>query len=55
MIRLLKGIFGSLEGYALQGYEAVPVGPITTGLITLDGQANAGGCSLGIAAFGSRV
>jgi hypothetical protein len=51
---LLKGFFGSVEPYALQGFEAVPIGPIT-GSITLPGQVNSGGCSLGTAIFGSRV
>lgn len=54
MIRLLKGFFGSKDGYALLGYESVPIGPIT-GTITLAGQVNSGGCSLGDAVFGSRI
>ena len=53
MIRLLKGIFGSFEGYALIGFESVPLGQIT-GLVTFEGQSNAGDCSLGQAFFGSR-
>lgn len=54
MIRLLRGFFGSFEGYALLGFESVPIGPIT-GSITFAGQVNSGGCSLGTAIFGSRV
>jgi hypothetical protein len=54
MIRLLKGSFGSVEGYAILGFEAVPIGPIS-GSITLAGQVNTGGCSLGTAIFGSRL
>jgi hypothetical protein len=53
MIRLLRGVFGSNEAYALQGYELVPIGPIT-GTIAFDGQVNNGDCSLGSATFGSR-
>jgi hypothetical protein len=53
MIRLLKGYFGSVEAYALLGFESVPIGPIT-GSIVLAGQVNSGGCSLGTASFGSR-
>ena len=53
MISFLKGFFGSAEGYALLGFESVPVGPITGG-ITFDGQTNSGGCSFGTATFGSR-
>jgi hypothetical protein len=53
MIRLLKGFFGNHEGFVMQGYEAVPIGPIT-GSITLDGQVNGGGCSFTTAIFGSR-
>ena len=53
MIRLLRGYFGSLDGYALQGFELVPIGPIG-GQVILDGQVNAGGCSFGTASFGSR-
>jgi hypothetical protein len=52
-MQLLRGFFGSHEGYVLLGYEVVPIGPIT-GMITFAGQVNAGGCSLGIAIFGSR-
>jgi hypothetical protein len=54
MIRLLKGFFGSVEAYALLGFEAVPIGPIS-GSITLPGQVNTGGCSFGPATFGSRT
>jgi hypothetical protein len=54
MIRLLKGYFGNFEGYALLGFESVPIGPIE-GDITLDGQVNSGGCSFGMATFGSRI
>lgn len=53
MIRLLRGYFGNFDAYALQGFEAVPIGPIT-GDLTLDGQVNSGGCSFGTASFGSR-
>lgn len=53
MVRLLRGFFGSIEAYALQGFEQVPVGPIT-GTIAFDGQVNSGNCSLGNAIFGSR-
>ena len=53
MVRLLRGFFGSFTAYALQGYELVPIGPIT-GTITFDGQVNSGNCSLGSATFGSR-
>ena len=53
MVRLLRGIFGSFTAYALQGYELVPIGPIT-GTIAFDGQVNSGNCSLGTAVFGSR-
>jgi hypothetical protein len=53
MIKLLKGIFGSVDGYALLGFEAVPVGPIT-GTIDVSGQVNEGGLSFGAAVFGSR-
>jgi hypothetical protein len=53
MVRLLRGIIDSVEGYALQGFEAVPIGPIT-GMIAFDGQVNNSGCSLGAAIFGSR-
>ena len=54
MIRLLRGFFWSTAGYALQGFEVVPIGPIT-GSITLDGQVNSGGCSFGTAIFWSRT
>jgi hypothetical protein len=54
MIRLLKGFFGSVEPYALLGFESVPIGPIT-GPITFAGQVNSGGCSFGTAIFGSRL
>jgi hypothetical protein len=54
MVRLLRGVFGSIEAYALQGYELVPIGPIT-GTIVFDGEVNSGSCSLGSATFGSRV
>ena len=53
MVRLLRGIFGSIEAYAVLGYEVVPIGPIT-GTIAFDGQVNSGNCSLGSAIFGSR-
>jgi hypothetical protein len=53
MVRLLRGFFGSFTAYALQGYELVPIGPIT-GTIAFDGQLNSGNCSLGTATFGSR-
>ena len=53
MVRLLRGIFGSVEAYAILGFEAVPIGPIT-GTIAVDGQVNSGNCSLGTAIFGSR-
>ena len=53
MVRLLRGFFGSIEAYALQGFELVPIGPIT-GTIAFDGQVNSGNCSLGSASFGSR-
>jgi hypothetical protein len=54
MIRLLKGYFGNFEGYALLGFEQVPIGPIT-GNITLEGQVNSAGCSFSMATFGSRL
>ena len=54
MIRLLKGIIGSVEGYALMGFESVPVGPLT-GSLTFFGQVNTGGCSLGTVTLGSRI
>jgi hypothetical protein len=53
MVRFLRGYFGSIEAYALQGFELVPIGPIT-GTITFDGQVNSGGCSFGNAIFWSR-
>lgn len=53
MMKLLKGIFGSAEGYALLGYETVPIGPIT-GTIDVSGQVNEGGLSFGPPVFGSR-
>jgi len=54
MMRLLTGIFGSFEGYALLGFEAVPIGPIT-GTIDVSAQVNSGGCSFGPPTFGSQV
>lgn len=54
MVRLLRGFFGSIEAYALQGYELVPIGPIT-GTIALDGQVKSGDLSFGSATFGSRT
>ena len=53
MVRLLRGIFGSFQAYALLGYELVPIGPIS-GTIAFDGQVKNGNCSLGTATFGSR-
>jgi len=52
MIRLLKGVFGDWDGYALLGYESVPIGAIS-GDIVLGGDVDSGGCSFGTASFGS--
>jgi len=54
MLRLLKGIFGTVEAYALLDFEAVPIGDLT-GTVQLGGEVDAGNCRFETAQFGSRT
>lgn len=53
-IRLLTGFFGSYTGYALMGYENVPIGVLNGDVPAFVGEVNSGGCSFGNPSFGQR-
>lgn len=54
MLALLKGIFGTVEEYAFQDLEALPVGPLLD-TQTLPGAQETGGCEFEDAQFGGRT
>lgn len=54
MLRLLKGIFGTVEPYAFLDFEAMPIGDLT-GNVQMLGEVDSGDCHFETAQFGSRT
>jgi len=53
MVRLLTGIFGSTEAYALMDFQLLPAGPVVAAQIT--GEQEVGGATLTTPTIGARL
>lgn len=55
MLRFFKGIFGAVDGFAIQDFEDVSLGDITETPFEFIGEERANGCKFYPANFGQRT